>query len=172
MSGVDLVNATPTLLWAYSIGLLVLGFVLILLELFVIPGINIFGILGLGTVCVGVAFAYLRLGPGAAAAIGLFGLAGTGALVWLLVRNRSWQGLVRQARTDRASGYDSSPPELSALIGLSGTAVTALRPSGRARIGERVVDVVTDGGFIPVGAAVEVLQVHGNRVVVHERTPV
>ena len=47
--------------------------------------------------------------------------------------------------------------------------MTALRPSGRARFDERVVDVVTEGGFIANGAAVEVLAVHGNRIVVHER---
>lgn len=164
-------TATPTLLWIYSIGLLVLGFALILLEILVVPGVNIFGILGLGTVCVGVAFAYLRLGAGAAAAIGLVGLCGTAGLVWLLVRYRAWHGLVRQERTDRASGYDSAPADLAELAGCAGTAVTALHPSGRARFGERVVDVVTDGGFIPLGAAVEVRQVLGNRVVVQERAP-
>ena len=33
----------------------------------------------------------------------------------------------------------------------------------------QVLDVVTEGGFIADGAAVEVLAVHGNRIVVHER---
>jgi membrane-bound serine protease (ClpP class) len=155
--------------WVYSIGLLILGFVLILLEIFVIPGVNIFGILGFGTVCVGVVFAYVRLGGAAAVMIGAIGVAGTAALVWLLVRNRAWQNMVHAGRTDRASGFDSSTGEWNDLVGAVGTAITTLRPSGRVRFDERIVDVVTDGGFIPTGASVEVLEVHGNRIVVHQR---
>ncbi len=41
--------------WVYAIGMLVIGFLLILLEIFLIPGINIFGILGFGTVCAAIA---------------------------------------------------------------------------------------------------------------------
>ena len=78
----------------YAIGMLVIGFLLILLEIFLIPGINIFGILGFATVCGGVAFAYDRLGTGAAGGVGLLAVAGTAALVWLMVRNRAWQRLV------------------------------------------------------------------------------
>ena len=155
--------------WIYSVGLLVLGFVLILLEVFVIPGMNIFGLIGFGTVCLGIWFAWVRLGPVPAVVIGVLGLGGTAALVWMLVRNHAWQRLVRVERTDRASGYDSSTGEWNDLYGAVGTALTALRPAGRARFGERIVDVVTDGGFVAGGAAVEVLEVHGNRVVVHER---
>ena len=154
--------------WVYSVGLLILGFVLILLEVFVIPGMNIFGILGFGTVCVGIWFAWARLGPGPAILIGLLGMGGTAALVWSLVRNRAWDHLIRVDKTDRASGYDSSTGEWADLAGAVGTALTVLRPAGRARFGERIVDVVTDGGYIALGAAVEVLEVHGNRVVVHE----
>jgi membrane-bound serine protease (ClpP class) len=155
--------------WVYSVGLLVLGLALILLEIFVIPGMNIFGILGFGTVCIGVYFAYTRLGEGAAITIGLLGISGTVVLVWLMIRTRAWERIVHVGKTDRASGFDSSTGESSDLAGAVGLAMTALRPSGRARFDERIVDVVTDGGFIAAGAAVEVLEVHGNRIVVHER---
>ncbi len=155
--------------WIYSVCLLVLGFALILLEIFVIPGVNIFGILGFGTVCIGVYFAYTTLGAGAAITIGLLGIGGTVVLVWLMIRNRAWERIVHVGKTDRASGFDSSTGESGDLLGAVGLAATALRPSGRARFDERIVDVVTDGGFIAAGTAVEVLEIHGNRIVVHER---
>lgn len=164
----DNLFSSEALPWVYSAGLLILGFMLILLEVFVIPGLNIFGLLGFGTVCVGVVFAYTNLGPGGALFIGAIGMGGTAALVWLLARNRAWQNMVRDDRTDRASGYDSSSGRFDSLSGTVGTALTALRPSGRARFDEQIVDVVTDGGFIPNGAAVQVLEVHGNRIVVHQ----
>ena len=156
--------------WVYAIGMLILGFALILLEILVIPGINIFGILGFATVCVGVAFAYDRLGTSAAVGVGLLAVAGTTALVWLMVRNRAWQRLVLDSETDRASGFDTAPAGLAGLVSESGVAQTPLRPSGRAQFGEQFVDVVTEGDFIDSGTRIEVLSVNGNRVVVQEQT--
>lgn len=47
-----------------------------------------------------------------------------------------------------------------------GLAISALRPSGRAGFGERVVDVVTEGDFIASGTPVRVVRVEGASVVV------
>ncbi len=154
-------------LWIYAIGLLILGFVMILLEIFVIPGFNIFGIAGFATVCMGIYFAYAKLGTQAAIYVGLAGILGTAALIWLLVRNRAWQRMVLQRQTDRASGYTSAPASLEDLVASTGVALTPLRPAGRAQFDEQIVDVVTEGDFIESGDPVEVLSVHGNRIVVH-----
>ncbi len=54
------------------------------------------------------------------------------------------------------------------LVGQRGHAVTTLRPAGKARIGEKLWDVVSEGPFIPEGAQIEVLQKSGNHVVVKE----
>ena len=40
--------------WIYALALLVLGFVLVLMEIFVIPGLNIFGIVGFLTAVAGI----------------------------------------------------------------------------------------------------------------------
>ncbi len=152
--------------WVYAIGLLILGFVLILLEIFVIPGMNIFGLLGFGTVFIGVLFAYRRLGPESAALIGTLGIAGTVALVWLLVKNQAWHRMVRTEATDSASGYTAAPAGLASRQGEIGTAMTPLRPSGRGQFGEDILDIVTRGSFLDTGARVEILKIHGNCVVV------
>ncbi|MFH1567549.1 MAG: NfeD family protein [Gemmatimonadota bacterium] len=154
------------LTWGYALGLLILGFILVLLEIFVIPGLNILGVLGFGTICVGVYFAYSRVGPEAAVLIGVLALAGTAALAWLLVRNRAWHRMVLEAETDRASGFSSAPASLGELVSQTGVALSPLRPAGRAQFGERVVDVVSEGGFVTPGTQVVVLAVHGGRVVV------
>ena len=51
-------------------------------------------------------------------------------------------------------------------LGAQGMAVTMLRPSGKARFGERVFDVVTAGEFIPADTSIVVSAVDGMRVVV------
>jgi membrane-bound serine protease (ClpP class) len=50
--------------------------------------------------------------------------------------------------------------------GMQGTAVTVLRPSGKARFADRIVDVVTEGEFIAQQTPVTVIQTDGMRVVV------
>ena len=157
--------------WApliYSLLLLILGFGLILLEIFVIPGINIFGIVGFITMCAGVWFAYAKLGTGSAAAVAVLGLGGTFVLVRLLIRVRAWHRIVLDADTGKNQGYDSSAPGLEDLNGLSGEALTPLRPAGRAKIGERIIDVVTEGDFVSTGEPIEVVEIGGNRVVVQK----
>jgi membrane-bound serine protease (ClpP class) len=50
--------------------------------------------------------------------------------------------------------------------GARGAAVTTLRPSGKARIGDQVIDVVTAGEFIAAETPVVVTQIDGMRVLV------
>jgi membrane-bound serine protease (ClpP class) len=52
------------------------------------------------------------------------------------------------------------------LLGARGTAATQLTPGGKARFGGELVDVISDGDLIPRGAPIEVVEVHGNRVLV------
>lgn len=63
------------------------------------------------------------------------------------------------APRDFGPAYDVAP-------GTAGTAVTTLRPSGKARFGDHVVDVVTEGEFITADSAVSVVSTDGMRVVV------
>ncbi|MDQ3350257.1 MAG: hypothetical protein M3545_20110 [Acidobacteriota bacterium] len=61
-------------------------------------------------------------------------------------------------------------PESDRLqLGLTGTALSPLRPAGVADINGARVDVVSDGSFIEAGSAIEVTRVDGNRIVVRDR---
>ena len=54
------------------------------------------------------------------------------------------------------------------LVGTRGTTTTQLTPSGKARFGDTLVDVMADGEVIGRGAAIEVVEVRGSRVLVRE----
>ncbi len=54
------------------------------------------------------------------------------------------------------------------LLGAQGETLTMLRPAGKARVNDRMLDVVSDGPFIPQGRPVEIVQISGNRIVVRE----
>jgi membrane-bound serine protease (ClpP class) len=46
--------------------------------------------------------------------------------------------------------------------------MTPLRPAGKMKIGDDIVDVVTEGEFLEKGMAVVITAIDGNRVVVNE----
>jgi membrane-bound serine protease (ClpP class) len=50
--------------------------------------------------------------------------------------------------------------------GMQGTALSVLRPSGKARFADQTVDVVTEGEFISPDTQITVIQADGMRVVV------
>lgn len=52
------------------------------------------------------------------------------------------------------------------LLGTQGVTTTQLTPSGKARFGGQLVDVVSSGNLIRIDTEVQVTEVHGNRVVV------
>jgi membrane-bound serine protease (ClpP class) len=58
---------------------------------------------------------------------------------------------------------------LDVAPGMEGTAQTTLRPSGKARFADHIVDVVTEGEFIAAETPIMVTQKDGMRVVVKER---
>lgn len=51
-------------------------------------------------------------------------------------------------------------------VGARGTADSDLRPSGKIRIDDRLVDVVTEGDYVEAGRAVEVIKTEGNLIIV------
>ncbi len=54
-------------------------------------------------------------------------------------------------------------------VGTTGTTKTALRPTGKAQFGEETVQVSSRGEFIEPGLAVEVCQILGNKIVVRRK---
>jgi len=55
---------------------------------------------------------------------------------------------------------------LEDLVGSEGVTATQLTPSGKARFGNRLVDVMADGEIIPRGTPIVVAEVRGSRVLV------
>jgi membrane-bound serine protease (ClpP class) len=61
------------------------------------------------------------------------------------------------------------PADEAVFIGAIGKAATDLRPAGKARFDDHLVDVVSHGAFVARETEVEVMQVTGSKVVVRPR---
>ncbi len=166
-----------------AILLFILGLLMVLVEVFLIPGFGVVGISGLILMAGGLGLVVYGHWPqsseewvGFGKALAPFGLSVLGAvgLVTLFMRNIRHIPWARNLLMDgKDDGYSDpgttgviDPEKYLALMGANGSTLTPLRPAGTAQIGDQIVDVVSDGGFIQPGQRVVVIQVEGNRVVV------
>ncbi|MGH7481112.1 MAG: NfeD family protein [Longimicrobiales bacterium] len=155
---------------------LLAGVALLGVEIFIVPGFGVFGLLGIAGILAAV---YLSLigsfatmadystAAGILAATVVLVLVTAWALIRTLPRNRRFMasGVLLGTRTDRETGFISANVR-SDLVGTEGVALTNLRPSGTARFGDERVDVVAEGGWIESGAAVRIVASEGYRHVV------
>ncbi len=154
--------------------LLGLGFLAIGIEVFVLPGFGVAGILGLGLIGASIVLALIGGAPTGADFVtaGLVLLA-TAIITlsvlygWLrhLPTSTRFRKLLLQDGHPAAEGFIASVPRED-LVGRAGVAVTDLRPSGVVTVGEERIDAVTEGDYVDQGAEVKVLRSDGYRHVV------
>lgn len=143
------------------IALLALGYLLLVMEIFV-PG-GILGILGLGAIAYGSWLAFALGTLWGTAAVGL-SLLVAAAVIVVVVRSKAARRLVLDTRPSR--DWKAPDPQLVSLVGRLGITVSPLRPAGIAEVDDRRLDVVTDSEFLEAGVGVRVTEVEGARVVV------
>jgi len=152
-----------------------IGVLLIAIEIFVLPGTTLAGIAGAAALVAGLGMTLVGAGAtpsvivnalGQVAGALLVAMAGAFALLRVLPRSPIGRHLVLATGMDADLGYVSTPESDHRWLNRAGTTVSPLRPAGIAQIDGTRVDVVSDGGFIEAGVAIEVTRVDGNRIVV------
>ncbi|WP_109833316.1 NfeD family protein [Reichenbachiella versicolor] len=160
----------------WEIALFVLGLALIALEVFVIPG---FGVAGLIGICMTVGslilvmlendwfdFTFVAEGDLITAVFTTF-LALIGSFIIMFIggvritESRMFKRVALQTTLDSANGYTSNFKKES-FLGKKGTAYTILRPSGKVMIEDELYDAFTRGGYIEQGTEVEVIAEEAN----------
>ncbi|MDP4836594.1 MAG: hypothetical protein NWS01_05505 [Burkholderiales bacterium] len=155
--------------------LALLGLFLFALELFVIPGFGVVGILGL-LALLG-ALVMSTLGAGSHSDFVLWAVARMGFSLLLAIvlsvlflkflpKLPMGRKLILSTELETSDGFSSSPPSDYQWLGRTGQAHSTLRPAGIADFQGHRVDVVSDGEFIDAGTPIRVLHVDGNRIVV------
>lgn len=152
------------------------GVVLVVLEVLVVPGVGAAGALGSLAILASVTLSMLGSYPTMSEVISALGilavsLLALGLLAFGVLRHiphsKGMSGVFLKRSTSRETGYISAP-DMSAMIGASGTALTDLRPSGTAGFGDDRFDVVTEGPWIERGARVVVVRDGVSGLVVRE----
>ena len=151
------------------------GVILILIEVFVIPGFGIFGILGITLVLLGLTlgmvpneffdFTFVPSGDlfMALVTVVLAAIVAVSLIFALAPKINQWQMFSRFSLADtqqRDAGYTSSVYK-NHLLGREGIAHTRLMPSGKILIDDEIYDAYSRGEFIDKGEKVRVISTEG-----------
>lgn len=143
--------------------LILTGFVLILLELLVLPGIAVAGIGGVLFMIGGVIYSYNSLGPTAGNITLIITIIGFITTVFLVFRSKTWNKAMLH------TGIDSHVDEIKAdelKVGDTGKAVSRLAPLGKVKINGKIYEGKSISGFLDPGNLVEVVQLHKTNITV------
>ena len=154
-----------------------LGLILLLVEIFVIPGFGIAGISGIVLIVGGLTLSLLgnrdfdfqqvsAADSGRAALTVLVGLGIGFALILWLSHKIGSKGPLRRVALNADLGEAISSPTHQELIGKEGIAQTVLRPSGKVQIEGQIYDGISESGFVEKGEPIVVIKSENAQVYV------
>lgn len=151
-----------------SIILFIIGFALLIAELF-IPG-GIVGIIGGALMVISLLFAGESMVYMAYSILIALFIAFIGMVIIMKFFGKNlhlFSKLVLKDATTTEEGYVSNVNRIE-LLGKVGKTVTPLRPSGTIIVDNERLDVVSEGSYVDIEKTVEIIEVEGSRLVVRE----
>ncbi len=166
-----LLNGTYTIL---PIILYIIGFVLIIIELF-LPSMGLIGILGIISFAAGIVLRIIGLASALEIVLTI--------VVFIVLLALAIGTAIKSAKSGRISRsalilYQSNNnkekatdvTDFSVLLGKVGTTTTFLRPIGKAKFGTATVEVINnDNQIVEVGEEVKVIAIEGQKIIVEKQ---
>lgn len=149
--------------WTIIAVLIAVGFLFLLLEILVLPGTNIAGVVGFVLLAIGIWQAYAVYG-GMAGTITLLATLVLSALtLYYALKSRTWDKAALHKNIDsRVNVVDTEKIK----AGDKGKTVSRLAPMGKAEFGEEYYEVNAMGQFIDPGTEIEVVKIENNQITV------
>ncbi len=146
--------------------LFIIGIILILAEIFLIPGFGVAGISGITAILVSLFYIF----PNRSVAINVLLAVVLFTLVIgiLMIRKFGSSRFWRRISLDTSSEDYYSSQSKKDYLNKTAVTLSKLRPAGTIKIDGQRIDAVSEGGFIETGKKVKVISVSGSRVVVRE----
>lgn len=145
------------------ISLMILGLILVLTEIFIIPGVGLAGILGVLSMGGSTYCAFEKFGP--TAGYITLGLCALFLIILMIIalRAKTWDKMSLKTNID-----SKALPDEESFIhkGDIGKTVTRIAPMGTARFGEYSTEVKSLEGMIDPGVMVKVALIQDNKVYV------
>lgn len=149
--------------WTIIAVLIIIGFLFLLLEILVLPGTSVAGIIGFILIAIGVYQAYAMYGNVA----GTLTLAGSVIFsviaLWLALKSGTWRRA--SLKSEIASRVNLVNAE-QIKVGDIGKSISRLAPMGKANINGTYFEVSSNGQMIDQGSEIEVIKIVGNKITV------
>jgi len=149
--------------WFIVISLLALGLLLIVVEVIFVPGTTVVGFFGFGLMLVGAFLGFRYFGNDIGwIIIGASAICSAIVFVWIF-RAKPWQQFA--LKTAIKSKVNEGIHE-GLHAGDEGVTTSALRPSGKAELGGRIVEVTTQGAYLESGTRIRILKISPYQILV------
>ncbi len=145
------------------ITLILLGILIILAEIFLVPGSTVVGIMGLLLQIAGIISGYLYLPTFQAHIIFLGTLGVTGALTYWGFKTNTWKKFeIKETISEK------SPKEKvdSLSVGQVGKTISKLTPVGKAIFENEIVEVYSSGDYIEKDVEIVITQISNTKIIV------
>jgi membrane-bound ClpP family serine protease len=146
------------------ITLILIGLLLLAIELLIIPGFGIAGILGMIAIIGAVIMAFVQMGTVAGLIVLGCVIVATAIFTWLILRSDTWKNISLKESITSKTG--KTPQENNLNKGDTGVALSRLAPSGKARFGKTDVEVWSQSGMIYSGTLIEIYAIEGRKIFV------
>nr|NQU92982.1 hypothetical protein [Bacteroidota bacterium] len=147
--------------WTVIAVLIIVGLLFLLLEILVVPGTTVVGIVGFILIAIGIWQTYIVYGAPA----GHYILAGsillTVVALGFSLRAKTWNRAMLHSEIDSQTNVIS---DSSIKVGDVGKTVSRLVPSGKALINNEYFEVHSSGEFIDPQTHVEVTKIEFNKI--------
>jgi Membrane-bound serine protease (ClpP class) len=148
---------------AIVIALGLVGILLVLVEVFLIPGVSIAALAGIASLVGGVWYAFVHLGTTGGAISLIASLLVLACLVYYLVKSKTLNVIGLKTNIDSTVANEDS---LKVQVGDTGITISRLNPIGKVRINDIVMEGKSLGELIEEDVEVEVLKVSPMQLIV------
>jgi membrane-bound ClpP family serine protease len=149
--------------WLAVILLISVGIGLIIAEVMFIPGTTVVGFLGLVFVVTGIIISFLSFDKTTGFVV--LGVSVAGGLTALFIgfKSKAWEKFSLNSSINSKFNQDR---EIDLRIGDKGTALSALRPMGKAEFKEQIFEVTTQGNYLNPGSKIRIIQLSESKIIV------
>ncbi len=148
-------------------GLLFMGVILFLIEIFLIPGISVAGVGGLIATISAIVYAYLKMGLWAGHFTLITAVLMVAVALFITLRTNA---IDRMSLKSEINSKVNSIQEFNISVGDEGVTVSRLAPMGKVEVNGNIVEAKSEDGLIEEEQPVEVVKVLPGNIVVKLKT--